>query len=273
MDLERYLGLGLLGLCVGIVGTMIGAGGGFILMPILLLLYPQDPPAQLASMSLAVVALNAISGSIGYARQRLIDYRAGAIFSIAAVPGAIAGALVTGALARRWFDALLGATLIVAAIALVAGTRRAALDRHNAVGPRPPRTEFSVSRGVGWSAFVGFISSLLGIGGGILHVPILVTLLRFPVHVAAATSHFVLAITAAAGTGVHVATGSLDHGWRRTIAISVGVVLGAQIGAVLAPRARGTLIVRGLAIALGLVGVRLLWMWASHGPSPSLPSP
>jgi uncharacterized membrane protein YfcA len=271
---EEYILLPILGVAVGAIGTLIGAGGGFVLIPILLLLYPHDPAAELASISLAVVALNAMSGSIGYARQKKIDYRAGAIFAIAALPGAILGAIVTGHLSRRWFDGLLGLVLVIAAGALVMGAKKKAVGpalenpasetpTHGRPKNESPRLQFNIAKGAGLSAFVGFLSSLLGIGGGIIHVPILVVVLGFPVHVATATSHFVLAITALAGTGVHIASGAFEHGWRRTIALGIGVVIGAQIGTILSARTRPVIIIRGLAIALGIVGLRLVWTWAN----------
>lgn len=114
--------------------------------------------------------------------------------------------------------------------------------------------------GAGLSFFVGYISSALGIGGGIVHVPVLVRLLHFPVHVATATSHFILAIMALTGTLAHIASGSFYHGVRRTIALGIGALIGAQIGAMLSSRVKGSWIIRGLAVALGLVGVRLIAM-------------
>jgi uncharacterized protein len=89
-------------------------------------------------------------------------------------------------------------------------------------------------------------------------VPALVHVLNFPVHVATATSHFILAVMALTGTMVHVVTGAFHHGIRRTIALAIGVVIGAQLGAILSNRIRGIWIIRGLAIALGLVGIRIL---------------
>ena len=73
--------LGLLGFGVGVFGTLVGAGGGFILTPILLLVYPQSTPALLTAISLIVVFFNAGSGSLAYARQRRIDYRSGGVFA------------------------------------------------------------------------------------------------------------------------------------------------------------------------------------------------
>ncbi len=98
-----------LGFVVGAYGTLIGAGGGFILAPILALLYPADSPELLTSISLAVVFFNALSGSAAYARMGRIDYRSGGVFAMATIPGAILGALVTSFLPRRLFDGVLGA--------------------------------------------------------------------------------------------------------------------------------------------------------------------
>jgi uncharacterized membrane protein YfcA len=108
------------------------------------------------------------------------------------------------------------------------------------------------------SLVVGYVSSVLGIGGGIIHVPALVQLLGFPVHVATATSHFVLAIMAGTGTVTHVFTGAFHHGVRRTIALGIGVLVGAPLGAVASGRVRGVWIIRGLAVALALAGLRVL---------------
>ena len=81
------------------------------------------------------------------------------------------------------------------------------------------------------STFVGFISSLLGIGGGIVHVPALVHLLNFPVHIATATSHFVLSIMALSGSAVHYFSGTLSNSFLEIGLLSVGAIIGAQIGA------------------------------------------
>ncbi|MBP1700797.1 MAG: sulfite exporter TauE/SafE family protein [Deltaproteobacteria bacterium] len=113
---------------------------------------------------------------------------------------------------------------------------------------------------MGLSLFAGFVSSLLGIGGGIIHVPVLIHLLNFPVHIATATSHFVLVVMAFVGTCVHILMGAFSHGIRRTACLAVGVLIGAQLGAYLSNRVHGDWIVRGLAIALGFVGVRIFIM-------------
>ena len=98
-----WIWLVILGVAVGLVGTLIGAGGGFILVPILLLIHPREQPEIIACISLAVVFFNAASGSIAYARMKRIDYRGAIIFSLATMPGAILGAICTSSIPRRLF--------------------------------------------------------------------------------------------------------------------------------------------------------------------------
>ena len=94
----------LLGFAVGAFGTLVGAGGGFILAPVLLVLYPHDSAETLSSISIAVVFFNALSGSLAYARQRRIDLRVGGILGAATLPGSIAGALLVSRVPRHAFD-------------------------------------------------------------------------------------------------------------------------------------------------------------------------
>src|SRR3954451_24825040 len=92
-----------LGFVVGAFGTLIGAGGGFILVPVLLLLYPTAKPSVITGISLAVVFFNAASGSVAYWRARRIDVRTALIFATATIPGAILGALVVEYVPRGLF--------------------------------------------------------------------------------------------------------------------------------------------------------------------------
>ena len=266
--LLQFVWLVPLGLAVGVYGTLIGAGGGFVLVPLLLLLYPHEEPEVVASISLAVVFCNAASGSWAYARMGRIDYRAVAVFSLATVPGAVAGAITTGFVPRRTFDALLGTLML--ALAGYIGLHQHGEDLPavaTSSTPKPGdadneglrrRNKQRYTLGALLSAAVGYVSSLLGIGGGVVHVPMLVRVLGYPVHTATATSHLILAVMALAGTVVHVASGSFHHGFRRAMALSAGVVIGAQLGAMLSNRLHGAWILRGLALGLLVLGLRLL---------------
>jgi uncharacterized membrane protein YfcA len=270
--MEQPLALLLLGFAVGIVGTVIGAGGGFVLVPILLLAFPLEHPEVIASISLAVVFFNAASGSWAYARMGRIDYRSGWLFAAATIPGAVAGALSTGFIPRQAFNGVFGVMMIAAAVYLLLHRHDAEANPRHRGGHFTARTvverdgtthayAFDPRLGLGISFLVGYVSSLLGIGGGIVHVPVLVRLLDFPVHVATATSHFILAIMALSGTLVHLATGSYtEASLVHTLYLSIGVVLGAPLGARLSTRVHSAWILRGLALAVALVGVRILLM-------------
>jgi uncharacterized membrane protein YfcA len=267
---EKFLAFILLGFGTGLYGTLIGAGGGFVLMPILLLLYPHKNPEHLTSVSLAVVFFNALGGSEVYALMRRIDYRSGLMFAAATIPGAVAGALITSYVSRSLFDAIFGIALASASAFLVmrsnvAEEARAVYSRHYHVERHIVFADgdqfvysFNPMMGIGLSFVVGFLSSFLGIGGGIIHVPALTYLLGFHVHVATATSHFILAIMAFAGTLTHIVDGTFGHDVDITLSLAIGVVLGAPLGAYLSNRIRGNWIVRGLALALGLVGLRMI---------------
>ena len=112
-----------LGLFIGAFGTLVGAGGGFILVPILLLVYPTEDPELITGTSLAVVFFNALSGSWAYSRMKRIDYKSGSIFAAATIPGAILGAVTTTYIPRHAFDIIFGITMIAAGIYLWVSAR------------------------------------------------------------------------------------------------------------------------------------------------------
>ncbi len=259
-----------LGFLVGTFGTLIGAGGGFILVPVLLFVYPDLKPDVVTSISLAVVFLNAASGSYAYAKLKRIDYKSAVIFGLATLPGSIIGALLTSHLPRHTFHILLGILLIAIGVYLLIkpvnmtsheNTNNSKLVRRTITDVFAIKYTYSFNLfiGIALSFFVGFLSSLLGIGGGIIHVPALASLLNFPVHIATATSHLILAIMALAGTIVHMIQGTFWHEWTKAVFIGTGVIGGAQLGARLSEKIKPKGIIRALAIALFFVGVRLLF--------------
>ncbi|HVA89504.1 MAG TPA: sulfite exporter TauE/SafE family protein [Chloroflexota bacterium] len=266
--MEEHLLLILLGIVVGAYGTLIGAGGGFILVPLLLLIYPHDRPLTITTISLAVVFFNALSGTAAYTRMGRVDYKSGLIFASAAIPGSIVGVFATGVFARGPFDMLLGVLLLVVSLWVVIqptapetpAAEDSAPNSRVLTDAAGTTYRYTVNRnlGIAISVLVGFLSSLLGIGGGIIHVPAMVQVLGFPPHVATATSHFVLSLTSLTGSVTHALHGDFARTLPRVIPLSIGVIVGAQAGAALSARLHGRLIVRLLAVALALVGVRLI---------------
>lgn len=260
-----------IGLLVGAFGTLIGAGGGFILVPVLLLLYPHEKADVITGISLAVVFFNSLSGSITYARLKKIDYKSGIIFAIATLPGSIIGSLVTSYVPRRMFNKIFGIMMVIIGVFLM--LKKGNNEKKELKGKKNYTTRtlidadgvkyvysYNPTVGIALSVIVGFISSFLGIGGGIIHVPALVNLLNFPVHIATATSHFILVMMSLSGSLVHLFSGVLTPGFLKIAALAIGVVFGAPIGAKLSKRLKGEIIIKSLAAALALAGIRIFLM-------------
>jgi hypothetical protein len=264
----EYLLLAVLGLAVGALGTLIGAGGGFVLMPILMLVYPHQSARDLTAISLAMVFFNAGSGSFSYARMKRIDYRSGLLFLSMGLPASLAGAVLIRYVPRAEYDIAFGVLLIAASAFIFfrppneSGPKARLGHRFRRVVTDAAGTRheyvYNLPLGMGLSLLVGAASSMLGIGGGIIHVPAMVHLLDFPVHVATATSHFILTAMALSATIVHLGDGSLRGSWPMVVSLSAGAVAGAQLGARLSGRIRGRWIMRALAAALAIVGARIL---------------
>lgn len=260
-----------IGLAAGVFGTIIGAGGGFLIVPFLLL--TQHFSSQMAvGTSLVVVFFNALSGTYAYAKQKRIDYQTAIIFSLATVPGSILGAYVTKWLSGEAFRTVFGIFILCVA-AYVWYRARQETTQQVAVGSAPanPTTKvrtivdaegnsYSVSYDLKWgiiSSFgVGLIASVLGIGGGLIHVPLMIYLLGFPAHLATATSHLILTISSAIAAVSHVTVGEVD--FTVALYLAIGAIVGAQIGARLAKRTKGSAIIKGLVVALVFLGIRLV---------------
>lgn len=268
----------LAGFALGTLGTLVGVGGGFLLVPLLVLLDPLASARAVTSVSLTVVFFNALSGTVGYLRQRRVDLKSGLLFASATVPGAVLGVAINSMVPREAFQALLGGLLVVlGGVLLRAPPRRTATDLELA-DPELPRFDLPCWRrlphvrhpypaGVLLAFAVGCFSSLVGIGGGIVHVPALTYLLNFPVHIATATSTFVLMVSSGVGMTAHVATGGIGadgpSGLWKAATLSAGVIVGAQLGTRLAPQLDGRTILRLLAVLMLLAGGRVLWVAAT----------
>jgi len=261
-----------LGVVVGGYGTLVGAGGGFLMVPALLLLF-RFPHHLAVGTSLTAVCLNAAAGAFLYFRQGRIDLRSGVQFAAATVPGAVGGVYLLRLLSPRFFElvlggllAALGAFMALRPVSSGAGPARGFVEGGSPAGMVERELvdrqgcrftyRFAWWRGIVLSLAVGLMSSLLGIGGGPLHVPGMVFLLGFPVHVAVATSLFVLAFSALVGSALYLLHGQVAVG--PALLLGIGAIAGARVGAGLAGRLRSGPILRLLAAGLILIGVRLV---------------
>lgn len=272
--MDNSIVLLLIGFGIGAIGTLIGAGGGFLLVPLLIFTHPALPPEIITAISIVIVACNAVSGSIAYARSGRIDFKAGILFAAYTIPGSILGVLATKYIPATAFNIAFGIILILLSVFLFfkkngsdqgketnSGqenllTYQTLTDKNNTVYSYA----YNKYIGIAVSIAVGFLSPLLGIGGGIIHVPAMVHWLNFPVHIATATSHFILAVMATVSVVVHAVKGNYSDPYifHMILWLSIGVIAGAQLGAFLSHKMKTSAIVKALALCLGLVGLRLL---------------
>lgn len=274
--MENTILLILGGFIIGTFGTLIGAGGGFILVPVLIIFYPELAPEVTTAISIAVVAVNAVSGSIAYAKSGKIDYRAGIVFALFTIPGSILGVLTVKYIPQHLFNTVFGILLLLLSAYLFYKNRKTAPAivkceypsdktrfKHHFLTDKEGRTyeySYNQTNGIIISILVGYLSPLLGIGGGIIHVPAMVNWLQFPIYIATATSHFILAVMATVSVIVHYFDGNYSNPAvvRMIFLLAIGVVPGAQLGAYLSHRLKGNTIIKVLACCLIIVGVRIL---------------
>lgn len=262
----------LLGLIAGTYGALVGAGGGFLIVPILLLFF-EFAPRNAAATSLAVVFCSAVSGTLAFLKQRRIDYATGWRFALATLPGALIGPTLVRFIPADLFKILFGLLLVVLAIFLNlrpdpssaklaapgSGPLPSGWVRRSLVDARGVEHQyaFNLRNGIILSVLIGFVSSLAGIGGGIIHVPAMVFLFGFPAHLAAATSQFALVFTSLVGSLGYLAQG--DILLVPAAAMAAGAIVGARVGATIAQRVKGRVIVRILSLALVAAGLRLIY--------------
>lgn len=256
----------LLGIGVGTFGTLVGIGGGLICVPVFILFlseggaYPYfHSAAQITGTSLVVVMANALSGTAAYIRQKRVLLRAAVPFALATLPGAILGSYIVDDFSGPMLDFYFGIFLLL--MSLLMGWN--ATHSHRAeVTEVGPDFQFNQWIGIGASFCVGFLSSIFGIGGGVVHVPLMIYLLGFPVHVATATSHFVLACSSLFGVISHFL---LHHiVWLPAICISLGAAIGAQLGAHISQKTKSKVILVLLSCAMFALGLRLIALGSTH---------
>lgn len=249
------------------LGTMIGAGGGFLLVPLLVALRPTWSTDVITAYSLAVVAANGTAGTISYWRANRIDRASLPLFAAAAIPSALLGVWLTTMVPRQLFEKIFGVTLLAVAAWLFLRPRHRVRDARERDAHRELtdsdgktyRWHFDLRAGVAGSAGVGFLSSLLGIGGGFVQVPFLVSVVGFPAHIATAMSHAVLALTAGTAAITHIIHGDYRADWPIVLATCVGATIGAPFGARISSRLSATVLLRILAASLAFVGFRSLF--------------
>jgi len=208
-----------LGFAAGILGSMIGLGGGIIVVPVLTFL--GFPPTVAASNSLFAALSNSIASTISYSRQKRIEYFLGLKLGLLAIPGTILGAILSTDIAPDIFKILFGLVLIASAIYIF--LRKQIESKEKVISKQ------MIIFAIGSSFFAGIISSFFGIGGGIIFVPLMVVGMGMSMKKAAPTSQLILFFASLSGVIVHSVLGHPD--FLQAGFLAIGSFFGGLVGA------------------------------------------
>ncbi len=241
---------------IGILSSSMGVGGGFIIVPLLVLVY--DLKAHIAiGTSITTVLFSALSATIGYFKQKRIDWKLGIITAISTIPTAHLGAYTTKFFESKVLSSIFGIALALVGLRMISGTvfffkqkgrvyDNSLLSKSNNLQKGWHRKLIDAS-GITFDYYIknpilgflllslcGFASAFLGVGGGVMIVPLYVIVMGMPIHLATATSVFSIIFTSLSGAWAHILLGNISLEYA--IPLIIGVVTGAQIGTRVAKR-------------------------------------
>lgn len=257
----------------GVMGSLLGLGGGIIVVPALTLLFGVPIHVAIGASLVGVIATSSGAAS-RYVRHGLTHMRLAMVLEVATVAGALAGATLAGVVPGRWlfllfaFISVLTGSLLIRAEEPVR-TLPPEPDRLSAwlrlegsylderLGAEVPYRATRTTTGLGVSMLAGLFSGLLGVGGGFLKVPAMHRLMGLPIKVCTATSSFMIGVTAASSAAVFFARGDIRP--ELAAPVAVGVLGGATLGSRLLGRLPASVIRQAFLVVLVLVAVQMAW--------------
>lgn len=260
-------------LFAGFLGSLLGLGGGIIVVPALTLLLGVDIRLAIGASIISVIATSS-GAAAAYVRERMANLRVAMFLEIGTTLGAISGAYLAGIVHTRMLFILFGALLGYSAVAMLKKRTHAAaadaapnaladrLQLHGsyydeAIGREIPYRVTNPGLGLGLMYLAGAASGLLGIGSGALKVPAMDLAMHMPMKASTATSNFMIGVTAAASAGLYFMRGQIDPFLAGPVA--AGVLVGATVGSRLLGRIGGRSIRVVFVIVLVIVSIEMLW--------------
>lgn len=250
--------LALLGASAGMLGALLGVGGGVILVPALSELFGV-PFREAVAVSLVVIVASASASSAAYVERGAADVKVGVVLEVATVAGALLGSSAAGVAPVRTLKLLFASVALYSAASL--WLRRHATSEAQAVGAYSVR---GWAPGLAVSAAAGALSGLLGVGGGVFKMPVMTLAMGLPFKVAAATSNFMIGVTAAAGAYVYWGRGEVNA--ELAAPVVVGVIAGARLGSGLLLRLPARRLQVAFAGLLAFLGGRIVWSVLGGAP-------
>ena len=239
------------GVGAGVFGSLLGLGGGILIVPILTLGFGLDLREAVGVSLISVIMTSSAAAGV-YLERHVANMRLGMTFELFTAIGALIGGSIAFLLAENVLEGLFAVLLGYVAFTMARprtetghdtstldidpdddaqpAAEPSALDRLSGQGYRVR----NLGLGIVGAGFAGIVSALLGIGGGIIKVPLMNIGMGVPLRVATATSNMMIGITAAASAIIYVARGGIDV--YSAAPTAIGVFLGATAGSRLAHR-------------------------------------
>lgn len=236
-----------IGFVAGIIGSMIGLGGGFIVVPTLT--FFGFSPTLAASNSLFAAFSNSIASTVSYAKQKRIVYSLGVKLALVSIPGTVLGAIASEGVSPPIFKILFAGVLVGSGVYIYIRRKMEPKEYHF--------TKQTVVLAVAASFSAGIISSFFGVGGGVIFVPLMVIAIGLSMKLAAPTSQFILMFAASSGMIVHSLMGHPDY--TEALFLSIGSFLGGLLGSRLSLKVNEVKLRILVTIVLGLTAVKLVW--------------
>ena len=250
------------GVAAGVFGSLLGLGGGILIVPFLTLVF-GFPLLEAVGVSLVCVIMTSGAAAGVYLERRVANLRLGMTLELFTAIGALFGGLIAFLLPERLLEFVFALLLAYTALTMarrrdaseapaddttsaateIASGDRAFLDTLSGPGYRVHHLGF----GVIGSVVAGIASALLGIGGGLVKVPVMHVIMGVPLRVATATSNLMIGITASASAIIYLIRGSIDP--YAAAPTAIGVFIGASIGSRTAHRIP-LRVLRGLFVAI-----------------------
>lgn len=231
-------------IAAGTFGAMLGLGGGIIVIPVLTFFF-KVPMKEAIAASIVTVVATSTSSAVVYVEKHYTNVRLGMVLEMATTVGALVGAFTVAYLQPETLRVLFAALVVYTAVNMIRKAKREEsaadevyvelgrnasqeeIDEHKSNG-RTPYTVHDYPAGMGASLVAGAISGLLGVGGGIIKVPVMRLVMGVPMRVAIATSNFMIGVTAATSALIYFSRGMINP--VVTAPSALGVLVGAQLG-------------------------------------------
>jgi uncharacterized protein len=228
----------------GVAGSMVGVGGGIVVVPMLTLAFGAPVKVAIATSLISVIATSSAAQTV-FVTKGLTNLRLGMSLEVMTTLGAIAGGVTAVLVSGRVLEGVFAVVLVYVAYTMnrrgddVPPERTGVLEAAFVDPASGRRVEYGVRRfrlGAFLSFFAGNISGLIGLGGGAFKVPIMNVVMGVPLKATIATSNLMIGVTAATGAVIFYGRGFVDVSYA--VPAALGVLLGARIGPLLAVRLR-----------------------------------